>query len=166
MFEKKIGIFIYLYLVLLWSQYSRYQVLFFFLISNLTNNPISELYDNISLWRIIILIICRLSEFSVFKFILYLNKAYNLSKKEWLLFALMMLVTWLEIVLFNKAAIKFKDIKLYMFCASLLALVINVLSYYFIMRINKETKLNTELTLLKMQYENVKRNRRKFGGFI
>lgn len=26
---KKIGIFIYLYLVLLWSQYSRYQVLFF-----------------------------------------------------------------------------------------------------------------------------------------
>lgn len=127
-----------------------------FLISNLTNNPISELYDSISLWRIIILIICRLSEFTVFKFILYLNKAYNLSKKEWLLFALVMLVTWLEIVLFNKAAIQFKDIKLYMLYASLLALVINILSYYFIMRINKETKLNTELTLLKMQYENVK----------
>ena len=52
-----------------------------FLISNLTNNPISELYDSISLWRIIILIICRLSEFSVFKFILYLNKTYNLSLK-------------------------------------------------------------------------------------
>lgn len=67
-----------------------------------------------------------------------------------------MLVTWLEIVLFNKAAIQSKDIKLYMLYASLLALVINVLSYYFIMRINKETKLNTELTLLKMQYENVK----------
>ena len=127
-----------------------------FLISNLTNNPISELYDSISLWRIIILIICRLSEFTVFKFILYLNKAYNLSKKEWLLFALVMLVTWLEIVLFNKAAIQFKDIKLYMLYASLLALVINILSYYFITRINKETKLNTELTLLKMQYENVK----------
>lgn len=127
-----------------------------FLISNLTNNPVSELYDSISIWRIIILIICRLSEFAVFKFILYLNKAYNLSKKEWLLFAFTMLVTWLEIVLFNKAAIQFKDIKLYMLYASLLALVINVLSYYFIMRINKETKLNTELTLLKMQYENVK----------
>lgn len=127
-----------------------------FLISNLTNNPVSELYDSISIWRIIILIICRLSEFAVFKFILYLNTAYNLSKKEWLLFALTMLVTWLEIVLFNKAAIQSKDIKLYMLYASLLALVINVLSYYFIMRINKETKLNTELTLLKMQYENVK----------
>lgn len=133
MFEKKIGIFIYLYLVFAMVAIFTLSSVIFFLISNLTNNPISELYDNISLWRIIILIICRLSEFSVFKFILYLNKAYNLSKKEWLLFALMMLVTWLEIVLFNKAAIKFKDIKLYMFCAVVAALVINVFTYYFIM---------------------------------
>ena len=40
-----------------------------FLISNPTDNPISELYDSISLWRIIILIIYRLSKFAVFKFI-------------------------------------------------------------------------------------------------
>lgn len=126
------------------------------LISNLTNISLSTLYNNFILWRIIILVICRLVEFIVFRFVLYLNKAYDLSKKEWLLFALSMLITWLEIVLFNKATIQAEELKLYMFFSSLLALAINALLYYFIVRINKEMKLDTELALLKMQYENVK----------
>lgn len=130
--------------------------LMFMIVSNLTGMPLSDLYNNFSTNRLILLIICRLAEFSTFKFILYLNKVYTLSRKEWFLFAMLSVVTWLEVVLFNKATILYPEINLYMLGTSLLALISNVFMYYFVLRINKESKYKTELTLLKMQYDNVK----------
>ncbi len=124
--------------------------------SNITGIPLSELYNNFTLERKIILVVCRLAEFTIFKFVLYLNKAYNLSKREWVLFASLTLITWLEVVLCNKATILSAEIKQYMFGTSLLTVVINILMYYFVLRINRESKLRTEFSLLRMQYENVK----------
>lgn len=124
--------------------------------SAITEVPLEELFSKVSWLRLILIVICRFAEFLTFRFILYLNKAYSLSRKEWILFALLSVITWLEVVLFNKATIICSEIKIYMLGTSLLALVTNIIMYYFVLRINRESKYKTELTLLKMQYDNVK----------
>jgi sensor histidine kinase regulating citrate/malate metabolism len=65
-------------------------------------------------------------------------------------------LTWIEVILFTKASIISKEIDLYMFGAAVAAAVINILIYYFFVYINRAMQLKTELSLVKMQYDNVK----------
>lgn len=127
----------------------------FAVVSNITDITLLNLYSGFSVWRTVILAVSLLSEFALYRFILHLNKAYELSRKEWLLFALSMMATWLAVILFNKAAMAAEEIKPYMLLVSLIMLAINILLYYFVLKINKETIANRELRMFKMQYDSI-----------
>lgn len=124
--------------------------------SNISGTQLDKLITEFSGARLTVLCLCRAIEFCVFKFILYIKKKYSLSYKEWLIFIIIAFLTWIEIILFTKAAIIYNGIGHYMFGASIAAIIINILMYYFIAYVNKAMELKTELALLTMQYNNVK----------
>ncbi len=125
------------------------------IVSNITDITLLNLYSGFSVWRTVLLAVSLLSQFALYCFILHLNKAYELSGGEWLLFALSMMATWLAVILFNRAAMTAEEIKPYMLLASLIMLAINVLLYYFVLKINKETAANRELRIFKMRYDSI-----------
>ena len=119
-------------------------------------NPAEDLMTNVSIYRVVIVCFCRMIEFFTFYLILTVNKKYALTYKEWILFTLVAVLTWIEIVLFTRASMVNNEIVSYMVGASVTALIINALIYYFIIYVNKAMQLKTEFALLKMQYKNTK----------
>lgn len=130
--------------------------LLFLIASNITKNTAGSLLIEFSLVRFIVLCLCRMTEFSVFKIILYIKKKYDLSDKEWIMFIVVLFLTWVEVMLFTKASIISDIIGIYMTGAAFAAAIINILIYYFVIYVNKAVQNRTELSLMKMQYENVK----------
>lgn len=119
-------------------------------------NSAEDLMTNVSIYRVVIVCFCRMIEFFTFYLILTVNKKYALTYKEWILFTLVAVLTWIEIVLFTRASMVNNEIVSYMVGASVTALIINALIYYFIIYVNKAMQLKTEFALLKMQYKNTK----------
>ena len=127
----------------------------FAVVSSITDITFLDLYSGFSMWRAAILAASLTFEFAAYCFILHLSKAYELSRKEWLLFALSTMATWLAVILFNRAVTVSEGIKPYMLLASLLMLAINILLYWFVLQINRETVSNRELKMLKIQYDSI-----------
>ncbi len=121
-----------------------------------SQNEAGALFTEFSAVRLIVLLLCRTAELAVFKTILHIKEQYNLTYREWLLFMAVLVLTWIEVILFTKASIISKEIGLYMFGAAVAAAIINILIYYFFVYINRAMQLKTELSLVKMQYDNVK----------
>ena len=124
--------------------------------ANVFSISLEQLMTDLSVYRIIIVCFCRIIEFLTFKFILVVNKKYALTYKEWILFTFVAVLTWIEVILFTRASMVKNEIVSYMVGASIAALIINALIYYFIIYVNKAMQLKTEFTLLKMQYKNTK----------
>lgn len=124
--------------------------------ANIFTISLENLMTDLSVYRIIVVCFCRIIEFLTFKLILAVNNKYALTYKEWILFTFVAVLTWIEVILFTRASMVKNEIVPYMVGASIAALIINALIYYFIIYVNKAMQLKTEFTLLKMQYKNTK----------
>lgn len=151
--ECPMHIFVSLFSMVIVFTISSMIVLLFAIIFNKTS---FELIGEFSYERLLIMCMCRLAEFGVFKFIIHIKKKYNLTYKEWGLFIIVSFFTWINVILFTRASMIAATIKSYAFGTSIIASMINIFMYYFIIRINAEGQIKTELALLKLQYDNVK----------
>ncbi|MEE1050099.1 MAG: GHKL domain-containing protein [Clostridia bacterium] len=123
------------------------------------------LMSEFSAWRLIIICVSKLMEFCAFRTIIYINEEYSLSVKEWILFITVAAMTWCVVTFMTKAALLAPEILPFAFYASIIMGMVNVLIYYFLLRLNSDTKSKIELGMLKMQYENVKRTEENMKVF-
>ena len=127
-----------------------------FLFSYLSGNNIESLILDFNIWRIAMILLIRSVEYIIFKFIIKVNDEYILTKKEWVLFISMPLMTWVAVTFMTNAAIMSEEILSYMFYIAVIMVFINVITYYFMIKIKKDSNTKLEYELLKMQHENIK----------
>lgn len=108
--------------------------------------------------RVIIAVLCRTLEFIVFKIILYIKKEYYLTTKEWLLIIAMSVMTWCATIFITKSALDDDKLIIYLICLATVLVLINFMTYYFMLQINKANRGLVEYKLLRMQYDNIKEN--------
>lgn len=126
------------------------------LLSFLSGQSIIWLLTELTVWRIALFILCRVLEYSIFRAVIHMKHEYELTRKEWTLFIAMPLLTWLAVVLMMNAAIAERSVQSYMFCLTLIVIAIDVLIYYFMLKIKQDAAAAAELELLKMQRDNIK----------
>lgn len=117
-----------------------------------------QLIADFSKWRVAVIAISKVAEFGAFCAIIHIKNDYSLSNKEWIMFIMMPCVTWIAVTLLTKATIIAPEITRYALFATLIVAAINIIIYYFMLQINRDTKARTELSFLRIQYENVKNN--------
>ena len=120
-------------------------------ISNMHGESEYNLLAGFSGARLFILCFCRVAELAVFKTVLYVRERCNLTLKEWIMCIAVLFITWVEVMLFTKASMMADNIKGYMLGAAVAAVAVNLLIYYFILRINKAMEIKTELAIVKEQ---------------
>ncbi len=128
-----------------------------FTMSYITKSEVFSLIANFNLSRLLMHVICRLSEFIAFRSVIRVNKEYHLSYKEWVIFTVVSAITWVTITFMTKGALEAPEITEYMFYCALSMLAINVLIYYFIVKANNDAKAKLDLRLLRIQYDNAKK---------
>lgn len=117
---------------------------------------INAMLTNFTLWRGIGVISCRIFEYIIFRAVILIKDEYQLTNREWILFITMPLLTWLSVVLMMNAAIVSAAVQLYVFCMTLIIVLIDFLIYYFMIKIKQDARAATELEVMKMQYNNIK----------
>ncbi len=109
-----------------------------------------------SILRVAILTIGRILEWSIFHFIIRINSKYSLSLKEWFLFTSMPFLTWVAVTLVTQSSLDMHYIQSQMFYMAIIMIAINVIVFFFMYKIKKDTQTEIEYELLKMQYNNIK----------
>lgn len=127
-----------------------------FVLSYFSGLNTEALIAEFTIWRFLIISLCRVFEFTAYKLILRINAKYMLTRKEWILFILLPLCTWTAITVMTNATIKAPEIIPYMFYISLIIVAINIIIYYFMFKIKQDANTKRELDLLQMQYNNIK----------
>jgi len=122
----------------------------------LTGSTVDKMMTLSGILRIAMIATARIVEYIIFRIILNTNEQYLLTKKEWTLFALLPLLTWVLMTVITDASIISPQILPYMFCVALIMLIINCIIYYFMIKIKHDTNTKLEYELLKMQHENIK----------
>ena len=126
-----------------------------FIGSALTRHTVNDLIAISSVWRSIMLLIARIAEFTIFKFVIKVNDEYVLTKKEWCLFVTMPLLTWISVTIITNAAIASNTILVDMLYIAIIMLLINGITYFFMYKIRQDSNTKMEYQLLKMQYDNI-----------
>lgn len=129
-----------------------------FYICYLTGVQTESVMLGFSAERVIIAALCRTLEFVVFKIILYIKKEYYLTTKEWFLIIAMSVMTWCATIFITKSALDDDKLIIYLICLATVLLLINFMTYYFMLQINKANRGLVEYKLLRMQYDNIKEN--------
>lgn len=129
-----------------------------FYICYLTGVQTESVMLGFSTERVIIAVLCRTLEFIVFKIILYIKKEYYLTTKEWLLIIAMSVMTWCATIFITKSALDDDKLIIYLICLATVLVLINFMTYYFMLQINKANRGLVEYKLLRMQYDNIKEN--------
>lgn len=127
-----------------------------FAVSYITNMSFLTMIQNESDIRMFTLTMGRAAEFLVYSGILCISGEYRLKVADWIMVTAVSFLTWAAITIFTNAALIHSDINGYMLGASIISGVVNVLIYYFIIKIHSDTELESENALLKMQNENMK----------
>lgn len=127
-----------------------------FYICYLTSVQTESIMLGFSAERVVIALFCRTMEFGVFKIILYIKKEYYLTTKEWILMIAMSVMTWGATIFITKSALDDDKLILYLICLATILVLINFITYYFILLINKANQGQIEYKLLKMQHNNIK----------
>ena len=127
-----------------------------FVFSYISGSSIADLIVNFDICRIQMTVIIRVVECAVFSSIVKVNDKYILTKKEWIVFISMPLITWIAVTLMTNAAIISKDILPHMFYIAVIMVFINIITYYFMFKIRQDSNTKLEYELLKMQHENIK----------
>lgn len=127
-----------------------------FLFSYVIGDSIAMLIMSRTLVRVAILVICRSIECIIFRFIQKINSEYSLDFKEWVLFTGMPFLTWIAITYMMDTSMDMKNIDSGMFSIALILLSINVITFFFLYRIRRDSETKHEYELLKMQHSNMK----------
>lgn len=127
-----------------------------FVISFISKLAVAELISQFSIWRILIFCLSRALEFLIYSWILHITEDYKLSRKEWILLTGMSFMTWAAITIMTNTTLKYDGALNYMMYLMIIIIVINIMIHYFMLKINRDAKIKTELEMLKMQYNNIK----------
>lgn len=128
-----------------------------FLCSYYSGKSTGDLISKFTVLRILIICVCRVLEFIVFKSVIKINDRYALTKKEWILFITMPVLTWSVITLMTKVAVENEAVVPQMFYIAVVMLVINIIIYVFMFKMKQDTQTKIEYELLKMQHDNIKK---------
>ncbi|MBQ7900554.1 MAG: GHKL domain-containing protein [Clostridia bacterium] len=110
--------------------------------------------------RIVIVSMCRILEYIIFKYMISINSEYSLSKKEWILFIAMPLLTWFAVTLMTQSTLDKHSVEPQMFYIALIMIAIDVIIFFFMHKIKQDTKLRHEYEMLQMHYDNVQNTER------
>ncbi len=127
-----------------------------FIASYLSGINTEGMIANLSLWRMIMICVCRVFEFLAFKFILKINAEFRLSKKEWILFSIVPFGTWICVVFMTNATIKAPGVLSEMFYIALIMVLLNVVIFFFLYKMKQDAKMKLEYEMLTMQQDNVR----------
>ncbi len=127
-----------------------------FFCSFLTGNTTGSFIADFTRYRVMILVVSRVLEYAIFKTLINVNSEYSLSKKEWFLFAAMPGLTWAAVSMITSLSMEEHHIRAELFYIVLIMVIINILIFFFMYKIKKDTQLKHEYELLKVQNNNTK----------
>lgn len=81
-----------------------------------------------------------------------------MTTKEWFLIIAMSVMTWCATIFITKSALDDDKLIIYLICLATVLVLINFMTYYFMLQINKANRGLVEYKLLRMQYDNIKEN--------
>lgn len=125
-----------------------------FLFSYITGLSTKSHIEDFSYWRVIIVYICRIFEFLVFKFIVRINTNYKLSKKEWIPFIALPLATWGGVTFMTQATIVSESVLPQMFYIAIIMVAMNIIIGFFMFKIKQDEKVRLEYELSKLEQAN------------
>lgn len=124
-----------------------------FVSSFATGMSIEQAITDVTLTRIILMVSCRLAEFLILSFIIKTKNYYKLPKRDMRFFVFIALLTWVATTIMMRVALKSAEISIYMFLLSFVILGINVVIYYFFIKINSDYQAKIKSEIQKQQYE-------------
>ena len=127
-----------------------------FVTSYIFNVTTESLIENFTYKRVVIVCLCRVLEYFVYKAVIKINAEYKLTEKKWILFTAMPLLTWVGITIIMKTTIQSRSIMPQMFYLSLIMVVINIITIFFMYKIKQDMETKQDYELLKLQYDNIK----------
>ena len=116
-------------------------------------SSVEEAITDLTYARIILITSCRIAEFLAFRFIVKTKNNYRLLKRDMKFFIFIALLTWLATTFMMRAALKSAEISVYMFLLSLVLVGVNVVIYYFFIKINSDYQAKIKSEIQKQQYE-------------
>ena len=124
-----------------------------FVSSFATGLSVEQTITDLNPARIILIISCRIAEVIFFLFIIKTKNYYKLPKRDMKLFIFIALLTWVATTIMMRAAMKSGVISNYMFSLALVILGINIVIYYFFIKINSDYQAKIKSEIQKQQYE-------------
>lgn len=118
----------------------------------ITNKNLTELYTEFIPPRIILVIISKILFFYVTRIILKFKKSPNMQFKDWIPLVVIPFISIISITFLMLAIIDSTNLQGKVLISAVGMLVINILTYYFFIRIGKESQLALDLALLQQQY--------------
>lgn len=129
-------------------------ILFFF--SFLSGNTTGNLILEFNWYRVTMTIIARIVEYIIFSVVIKINSEYALSKKEWFFFTAMPTLTWVNVSIITSLSMDVYNIRAELFFIVLIMVMINVVIFFFMYKIKKDTQVKHEYEMLKIQNNNAK----------
>lgn len=124
-----------------------------FVSSFATGLSVEQAITDLNLARIILIISCRIAEVIFFLFIIKTKNYYKLPKRDMRFFIFIAMLTWAATTIMMRAAMKSGVISNYMFLLALVILGINVVIYYFFIKINSDYQAKIKSEIQKQNYE-------------
>lgn len=125
-----------------------------FIFSYITGFSTKSHIADFSIRRIVIVYLCRVLEFLVFKFIVRINANYKLTKKEWIPFIALPLATWGGVTFMTQATIESESVLPQMFYIAIIMVGMNIIIGFFMYKIKQDESLRLEYELSKLEQEN------------
>ena len=124
-----------------------------FVSSFVTGLSVEQAITDLNLARIILIISCRIAEVIFFLFIIKTKNYYKLPKRDMRFFIFIAMLTWAATTIMMRAAMESGVISNYMFLLALVILGINVVIYYFFIKINSDYQAKIKSEIQKQNYE-------------
>ena len=124
-----------------------------FISSFAMGTSVEEAITELTYARIILIVSCRFAELLIFGFIIKTKNNYKLPKRDMKFFIFIALLTWLATTIMMRAALKSAEISIYMFLLALVIVGVNVVIYYFFIKINSDYQARIKSEIQKQNYE-------------
>ena len=124
-----------------------------FVSSFVTGMSVEQAITDLNIARIVLIISCRIAEVIFFLFIIKTKSYYKLPKRDMRFFIFIAMLTWAATTIMMRAAMKSGVISNYMFLLALVILGINVVIYYFFIKINSDYQAKIKSEIQKQNYE-------------
>lgn len=125
-----------------------------FIGASLSGCTIVSFISTPSILRTVLIYFLRIIEYLIFRLVIRANSEYTLTPKEWILFVAMPLLSWGMLTLLTNATIASEEVLPFMLYAAIIMLGINLIIYFFMFKIKKDSNARLELELVTMQQNN------------